>query len=124
MAGGRPKGTPNKRSQMLLKKLENEHNFFVVKKIVELYNEIDEMARPLVERAIENVQNGLSPTAGFTENNVEMLNGSQKNRWSILEKLLAYCYPKLKSMEVATGSGDHVSFNINIPAGTKIERAA
>lgn len=118
---GRPKGSQNRASRELLYKLEKEHNFFVVKKIVALYDEIEEAAKPLVLKALENARNSLSPTHGMSDNEVDMLNNTQKNRWTILGKLLAYCYPKLKALEVdATTDFDKIQFNINIPTG-KVE---
>jgi hypothetical protein len=113
---GRPKGSRNKASRELLWKLEKEHDFFVVQKIVDLYNEIEGSCKPLVKRAIENAQNGLSPATGFTEEEIAMLNDGQKNRWNILQKFLAYCYPKLKALEVGAGADhDQITFNINVP---------
>lgn len=113
---GRKKGTPNKASRELLWKLEKEHDFFVVKEILKLYNEIEAPCRPLVERAIKNAEQGLSPSFGFEEAEIEMMNNSQKNRWNILQKFLAYCYPKFKALDVGMGTDhDQITFNINVP---------
>ena len=120
--GGRKKGTPNKSSRELLYKLEKEHDFFVVKKIIALYEEIEGMCKPLVLRAIANAENGDSPMLGFNEEEVAMINGAQKNRWTILEKFLAYCYPKLRAIELnAATDHDKIIFNISTGSATKIE---
>ena len=75
----RPKGSPNRRSQMLLKKLENDHNFCVVKELIEMYNLGKEVVVYLADRMHENIQNELPPTTGFTEEEVDMYNGNYKN---------------------------------------------
>lgn len=100
---------------MLLRKLEKDHNFSVVDKIIELYNEIDTLSKPVVKKAIENVAAGKRPTEGMDINEVTMLNDSEKNRWTILSKLLSYCYPKLKALELASADHDKITFNINVP---------
>lgn len=113
---GRPKGSRNKASRELLWKLEKEHDFFVVQEIMDIYHEMGKVAKPLVERAVANAEAGLSPTNGFNDAELEMLNNTYKNRWTILEKLLAYCYPKLRALEVGTGADhDQITFNINVP---------
>lgn len=113
---GRPKGSRNKASRELLWKLEKEHDFFVVQEIMDIYHEMGKVAKPLVERAVKNAEAGLSPTHGFEEDELEMLNNTYKNRWTILEKLLAYCYPKLKALDISSGQGaDQITFNINVP---------
>jgi hypothetical protein len=121
--GGRKKGTPNKASRELLYKLEKEHKFFVVPKILALYNEMETMCKPLVDRAIKNAAAGRMPTAGMTPEEVEMINGAQKNRWTILEKLLAYCYPKLRAIELNQATDhDKIIFNISTQGNTKVEK--
>ena len=87
---------------------------------MELYNEISDASKPLVVRAMENAKLNLSPTDGFSEEEIDYLSGSQAKRWTMLEKLLAYCYPKLRSMELGTASEhDKIIFNIQVP--NKIE---
>jgi hypothetical protein len=118
--GGREKGTPNKNSRRLLHLLTSEHNFNVIEEVLALYREISDASKPLVIRALENAEAHLSPTTGFSEDELEFLNGSQAKRWTMLEKLLAYCYPKLRSMELGTASEhDKIIFNIQVP--NKIE---
>lgn len=116
----KPKGTKNKRSRELLFKLEKEHNFRVVRKIVQIYNEMEELAKPIVEKAISNAKLGYELERGISEEELEMMNNYYKNAWNILGKLLAYCYPKLKALEVGTADTDNVTFNINIPAGSTV----
>ena len=121
--GGRKKGTPNKASRELLYKLEKEHKFFVVPKILSLYQEIEDTCKPLIDLAIQNAAEGRHPTAGMEEEDVVMLNNAQKNRWTILEKLLAYCYPKLRAIELNQATDhDKIIFNISTQGNTKVEK--
>jgi hypothetical protein len=55
----------------------------------------------------------LPPNFGFTEEEAEMYNNANKNCQTLLMRLLAYLYPKLKATEISSGSGDKVVFNIN-----------
>jgi hypothetical protein len=109
----RKKGTPNKRSQLLLWKLENEHKFFVVKELIELYGFDKQILVSLATRISENIENDLPPNTGFTEEEAEMYNNSNKSATAILIKLLGYLYPRLKATEVSSGSGEKIIFNIN-----------
>lgn len=110
---GRPKGSQNRRSQMLLRKLEDDHKFFVVNELIELYGYDKQILVSLAERIGLNIENGDSPTAGFNEEEIETYNAANKNATGILMRLLAYLYPKLKATEISSGSGDKVVFNIN-----------
>lgn len=109
----RPKGTPNKRSQMLLRKLENEHKFHVANELIEIYGYNKKVLCNLVAKIQDNIDAGTPMLTGFTEDEVELYNMTNKECLSTLIRMLAYLYPKLKSMEVGTGSGDKVVFNIN-----------
>jgi len=113
----RPKGSPNKRSLELLKKLERDHNFHIVPKIVKLYEENEELYQPLLEKIRENIRKGLPMDARFDEAEVEIFNSVRKDTWVILSTLLAYCYPKLKALEVQAETADKITFNINVPKG-------
>lgn len=117
----RPKGIPNKRSQMLLKKLENDHNFYVVKELVEIYQYDKQILVSLAAKVAQNLENNLSPHHEFTEEEAEMYNNANKNCQNVLIKLLSYCYPKLKAMEINTGVSDRVVFNINTNPDLKTE---
>jgi hypothetical protein len=110
---GRNKGTPNRRSQMLLRKLEDDNKFFVVNELIELYGYDKTIIVSLATRIGENVAAGDPPNTGFTEEEAEMYNNANKNAQGILVRLLAYLYPKLKATEISSGTGDKVVFNIN-----------
>jgi len=112
---GRPKGSRNKASRELLWKLEKEHNFNVVAKIIKLYSEIEEVYQDLLLKCMKNIEAGKLVTSGLLPEEVDMLNNSQKNLWNILSKLVAYCYPKLKALELDPGDSDQIVFNISIP---------
>ena len=109
----RQKGTPNKRSQMLLWKLENEHKFFVVNELIELYGYDKQILINLAEKISSNIELELPPNSDFSEEEAEMYNNANKNCTQILVKLLGYLYPRLKATEISSGSGDKVIFNIN-----------
>ena len=110
---GRDKGTPNRRSQMLLRKLEDDHKFFVVNELIELYGYEKQIVVSLAEKIGKNLEANLPVNQGFNEEEAEMYNAANKNATSILVRLLAYLYPKLKATEISSGSGDKVIFNIN-----------
>jgi hypothetical protein len=110
---GRPKGALNRRSQMLLRKLEDDHRFSVVNELIELYHYDKQIIVPLAAKVALNVEEGKSPNFGFTEEEAEMYNNANKNCQNVLIRLLSYCYPKLKATEINAGSGDRVVFNIN-----------
>jgi hypothetical protein len=98
---------------MLLRKLEDDHKFFVVNELIELYGYDKQILVCLAEKIGENIANGDTPTAGMEEEEVEMYNAANKNATAVLVRLLAYLYPKLKATEISSGSGDKVVFNIN-----------
>jgi hypothetical protein len=110
---------------MLLMKLENENKFFVVNELIELYGYDKLVVLSLAEKIKDNIEAELAPNYGFTEEEAEMYNSANKNCQTILIRLLAYLYPKLKATEISAGSGDKVVFNINtnpdISAGEKAE---
>jgi hypothetical protein len=110
---GRPKGSQNKRSQMLLRKLEDEHKFFVVNELIELYGYEKQVLVSLATKIAENIEKELPVNFGFNEDEADMYNAANKNATGILTRLLAYLYPKLKATEISAGSGDKVIFNIN-----------
>jgi hypothetical protein len=110
---GRDKGTPNKRSQMLLRKLEDDHKFFVVNELIELYGYDKQILISLAKTIGDNIAADRPPTHDMTEEQVDMYNAANKNATGILVRLLAYLYPKLKATEISSGTGDKVIFNIN-----------
>jgi hypothetical protein len=110
---GRTKGTPNKRSQMLLRKLEDDNKFFVVNELIELYGYEKKIVVSLAAKIGENIEKELPVNFGFNEEEAEMYNAANKNATGILVRLLAYLYPKLKATEISSGTGDKVIFNIN-----------
>jgi hypothetical protein len=124
MAGGRPKGAPNKRSQMLLRKLEDDHKFHVIKELLEIYGYNKNLYVPLFETMINNVGEGKKMTCGMDEDEVNLFQMLNKELLATLQRLLAYLYPKLKALEVGSGTGDKVIFNISgIPdVGIKPEK--
>ena len=112
---GRPPGSPNRRSQMLLLQLKNDHSFDIVDEVLELYGYSKEIYLPLFKKVQLNLSQDLPPTAGFEETEVSAMNKAAKSMGDILGKLMAYCYPKLKAIEVGQASGDKIQFNITIP---------
>ena len=125
-SGGRPKGTENKRSTHVLYKLEKEHNFNIIGKIVQLYNETEQIYKPLFEKVVDLMSRKQPIQAVFNREDrtwsegllpadFELFNKVRGDLWVILAKLLGYTYPKLKTLEVDTGNSDKVVFNISIP---------
>ncbi len=110
---GREKGTPNRRSQMLLRKLEDDNKFFVVNELIELYGYEKQIVVSLAAKIGKNLEANLPVNNGFNDEEAEMYNAANKNATSILVRLLAYLYPKLKATEISSGTGDKVIFNIN-----------
>jgi len=98
---------------MLLRKLEDDHKFFVVNELIELYGYEKQIVVSLAEKIGKNLEANLPVNQGFNEEEAEMYNAANKNATSILVRLLAYLYPKLKATEISSGSGDKVIFNIN-----------
>lgn len=109
----RKKGVPNKRSQLLLRKLEQDHKFFVAKELIEIYGYNKKILCELAAKVQENLDKKVSPLAGFTDDEITLYNQTNKECLSTLLRMLAYLYPKLKSMEVGAGTGDKVVFNIS-----------
>ena len=110
---GRDKGTPNRRSQVLLRKLEDDHKFFVVNELIELYGFEKRILLNIGAKMEKNILEESPINAGFNDEEADMYNAANKNATSILVRLLAYLYPKLKATEISSGSGDKVIFNIN-----------
>jgi hypothetical protein len=64
---GRPKGSRNRLSQKLIRKLEDDHDFHVVNELIELYGYDKQIFLSLAKRIAENLENDLPPNFGFTE---------------------------------------------------------
>ncbi len=109
----REKGVPNKRSQVLLRKLEDENKFFVVNELIELYGYDKPILVNLAHKIGQNIEAKLAINHGFSDDDADMYNAANKNATGILVRLLAYLYPKLKATEITAGTGDKVVFNIN-----------
>jgi hypothetical protein len=120
---GRPKGSPNKRSQMLLRKLEDDNKFFVVNELIELYGYEKQIVVSLAEKIGQNIENSMPVNFGFNEDEANMYNAANKNATGILVRLLAYLYPKLKATEISSGTGDKVVFNINTAPEVSSEKS-
>jgi mevalonate kinase len=108
-------GTPNRRSQMLLLKLEREHNFSIVKEVVRLYEQTSSVYQPLFEKIALAMSQQQAMEEALTPAELEVYKSSKKEMWDILGKLMSYCYPKLKSLTVDTDNSDKIMFNISIP---------
>lgn len=98
---------------MLLRKLEDDNKFFVVNELIEIYGYDKKVLVATAEKIATNLEAGLIATSGMEEEEVEIYNAANKNATSILVRLLAYLYPKLKATEISSGTGDKVVFNIN-----------
>jgi hypothetical protein len=98
---------------MLLRKLEDDHKFFVVNELIELYGYEKQILVSLAAKIAENIEYERAVNHGFNEDEADMYNAANKNATGILTRLLAYLYPKLKATEISSGSGDKVVFNIN-----------
>lgn len=105
----------SKRSEMLIRQLERDHNFSIVPKIIKLYGDTEKLYQPLLLKVEENILKGLPMTARLDEAELELFNATRKDLWTILSSLLSYCYPRLKALEVKSTDTEKVTFNINIP---------
>lgn len=125
-SGGRKIGTDNPRSRQLLYKLEKDHNFNIVPKIIKLYEQTDQLYQPLFEKVIKLMSEQKPIPAvfdretrtwseGLLPTEVELFNRCRQDLWVILGKLLGYTYPKLRSLQVDTTDADKIIFNISIP---------
>jgi len=94
---------------MLLRKLEDDHKFYIVNELIEIYGYDKKILVNLAARVADNIEKGESPNFGFSEEEAEMYNNANKNCQNILVRLLTFCYPKLKAMEINQGTGDKVS---------------
>ena len=112
---GRKAGIPNRRSQMLLVQLRKDHNFEIVDEILELYGYSKAIYLPLFAKVRQNLDQELSPTSGMDATEVTAMNEAGKSMGDTLGKLMAYCYPKLKAIEIGQSAGEKIHFNISIP---------
>ena len=111
---GRPKGSRNRNSWKVLDELRKQ-NFEIIPEIVELYGYSKGIYVPLVEKMMANMAVNNPPTMGMAEEEVDAMNKAGKSMGDILGKLMSYCYPKLKALELGTTSGEKINFSINIP---------
>lgn len=111
--GGRQKGTPNRRSQMLLRKLEDDHNFHIIKELVNIFQGNKEKLEHLLDKMGKNQQEGKPLDVGMSDGELIIYQQLTKDQLNILVRLLSYCYPKLKATEINTGSGEKIVFNIS-----------
>jgi hypothetical protein len=119
---GRPKGSTNKRSQLLLRKLEDDHKFYVAKELIEIYGMNKKVMVSLMATMSLNMEEGRSPEYGMNEDQLNLYTNTNKELIAILVRLLAYLYPKLKAFEVNQGSSDKVVFNINTMPDVQAEK--
>lgn len=111
--GGRQKGTPNRRSQMLLRKLEDDHNFHIIKELVNIFQGNKEKLEHLLDKMGKNQQEGKPLDIGMSDGELIIYQQLTKDQLNILVRLLSYCYPKLKATEINTGPGEKIVFNIS-----------
>lgn len=110
---GRPKGVQNRASGRLLFKLTHEHKFDVVAKIIQLFEDNQRILLSMRDKMDQSMAEGLNPTATFETDELALFNSLNKDQLTILMKVLAYCFPKLRSLEVNEGTTDKIVFNIN-----------
>lgn len=116
----------NRRSAMLMLKLESDHKFSVVNELIEIYGYNKKVFISLADKLAKNIAEDRSPTHEFCAEDIAMYNASNRNVLDILVRLLSYLYPKLKALEIGAGTGEKITFNINtvpdIKAGTQPEQ--
>lgn len=112
----RPKGSQNRNSRKFLHILTKDHNFDIIKKLVNIYNVNEEVYLDLMGRMQEAVDQNINPVSVLTaeENSLRTSLGSEII--TILKTMVAYAFPKMKALEVANEQEERISFNINIPA--------
>jgi hypothetical protein len=98
---------------MLLRKLEDDHKFYIVDELVGIFKGNKAMIAPITEKMFKNQADGYNLDFGMNEEELEIFKDISKTQLTILVRLLAYCYPKLKATEINTGSGDKIVFNIS-----------
>lgn len=111
---GRKPGVRNRNSWKVLEELR-KHNFEIIDEVVELYGHSKQIYVPLITKAMDNIRQELPATTGMEESDVKAMNDAGKSMGDILGKLMSYCYPKLKALEIGTTSGEKINFSINIP---------
>ena len=119
---GRPPGSKNKPRLEVLKDLEREYDFNLVKKFVKMYTSTEKINDHLLNTIMYNIaSNNSDITMGLTEGEVITFNETRKDLWTMLKQMMAFCYPKLKAMEVhGGGDGEVITFNIS-GASVKID---
>lgn len=124
----RPLGSPNKRGAQLINKLERDHNFNIVGKIVRLYEDTEKLYQPLFLKVTDIMSKNIPIKAtydselslwseGLLPEEYDLFCRSKSELWNMLSKLLGYAYPKLRALEVQTGETDKIIFNISVPKG-------
>ena len=111
---GRKAGVRNKNSWKVLDELRKK-GFEVIDEVLELFGYSKQIYTPLFAVAMENRANSLPLTAGMAPEDVIAMNNAAKSMGDILGKLMSYCYPKLKALELGNTSGEKINFSINIP---------
>lgn len=119
---GRPEGIPNKRSQMLLRKLEDDHNFHVIRELLELYGYSKKLYVPLFNTMIENLAAEKPMMSGMSAEEIDLFKQLNKELTAVLMRLLTFMYPKLKAMELKHGDGEQIIFNINTIPDVEIKK--
>ena len=114
---GRAKGTPNRSSGMLLHKLTKEHKFNFIGKFIRMFDADYAVYESLVSKMENNIAHDMSPTFMFLPEDIELYKHLNTQLGGRLMALFAYCYPKLKAIEIDQGSGNKMSISVNIPAG-------
>lgn len=109
---GRPRGVQNRASGRLLHKLTVDHRFDVVGKIVRLYEDNEKLLLSMRAKMDLNLENDKHATFGFEDAELALFNSLNKDQLTMLMKILAYCFPKLRSLDIQEGSSDKIIFNI------------
>lgn len=97
----------------LLRKLEQEHSFDAAKELIEIYGYNKKILCYLAAKVHKNIDEGKSPLTDMTDDEIVMYNTVNKDVLNMLIRMLAYLYPKLRSLEVGGGTGDKIVFNIS-----------
>ena len=111
---GRPPGSRNKNSWKVLEELR-KNNFDIIEEVLEFYGYSKQIYVPLFEQMMKNRLSDLPLTEGMAQEDVDAMNAAGKSMGDVLGKLMSYCYPKLKALELDTRSGEQIKFSINIP---------
>lgn len=106
------KKTKKKKTSMMITELQKK-GFEAIDEFISVYDIDKKVFTQMSERIMNNIQEGRPPFTGMYKEEKDLYGKLSADLKNSLLRLMGYLYPKLKALEIDTGSQQPVVFNIS-----------